>query len=141
MINIVRDSKAANLQMCVANLSFELLFLIFHVARIHKACNCFFYSECLSMFLRTCTFCFSHRSRDRLSDFVAEHLDHLHYLNDILTIGLDTLNLVLINHFLSSLFIPLYVFSLTDHASLQWVCFGFCHSQYYLSVTFLGFFF
>ena len=57
--------------------------------------------------------CFSHRSRDRLSDLVAEHLDHLHYLNDILTIGLDTLNLVLIHHLLNNLFIPLYVYSLT----------------------------
>ncbi|KAK7111440.1 protein CLEC16A-like isoform X2 [Littorina saxatilis] len=54
-----------------------------------------------------------HRSRDRLSDLVAEHLDHLYYLNDILTIGLDTLNLVLINHLLNNLFIPLYVYSLT----------------------------
>lgn len=54
-----------------------------------------------------------HRSRDRLSDLVAEHLDHLHYLNDILTIGLDTLNLVLIHHLLNNLFIPLYVYSLT----------------------------
>lgn len=55
----------------------------------------------------------SHRSRDRLSDLVAEHLDHLHYLNDILCIGLDTLNLVLIHHLLNNLFIPLYVYSLT----------------------------
>ncbi|PVD38671.1 hypothetical protein C0Q70_01290 [Pomacea canaliculata] len=54
-----------------------------------------------------------HRSRDRLSDLVAEHLDHLHYLNDILCIGLDTLNLVLIHHLLNNLFIPLYVYSLT----------------------------
>ena len=62
---------------------------------------------------------YSHRSRDRLSDLVAEHLDHLHYLNDILTIDLDTLNLVLIHHLLNNLFIPLYVYSLTKRKKFE----------------------
>ncbi|XP_076312191.1 C-type lectin domain containing ema isoform X3 [Tachypleus tridentatus] len=51
--------------------------------------------------------------QSRLPDFVAEHLDHLHYLNDILCLHIDDLNDVLTDHFLNSLLIPLYVFSLT----------------------------
>ena len=56
---------------------------------------------------------FSHNSRDRLADLVAEHLDHLHYLNDILCLNIDALNEVLTDHLLNRLFIPLYVYSLT----------------------------
>ncbi|XP_022248411.1 protein CLEC16A-like isoform X2 [Limulus polyphemus] len=51
--------------------------------------------------------------QSRLPDFVAEHLDHLHYLNDILCLHIDDLNDVLTDHFLNSLLVPLYVFSLT----------------------------
>ncbi|VDI76776.1 protein CLEC16A [Mytilus galloprovincialis] len=59
-------------------------------------------------------FCgYSHQSRDRLADLVAEHLDHLHYLNDILCINIDTLNEVLTDQFLNRLLIPLYVYCLT----------------------------
>ncbi|CAG0894163.1 unnamed protein product [Cyprideis torosa] len=53
-----------------------------------------------------------HRSRDRLSDLVAEHLDHLHYLNDILELKIAQLNEVLVDHLLNRLFLPLYVYSL-----------------------------
>uniref|UniRef100_A0A3P8YBG5 C-type lectin domain containing 16A n=1 Tax=Esox lucius TaxID=8010 RepID=A0A3P8YBG5_ESOLU len=53
-----------------------------------------------------------HRNRGKLSDLVAEHLDHLHYLNDILTINCEFLNDVLTEHLLNRLFLPLYVFSL-----------------------------
>ncbi|XP_064871532.1 protein CLEC16A, partial [Oncorhynchus nerka] len=53
-----------------------------------------------------------HRNRGKLSDLVAEHLDHLHYLNDILTINCEFLNDVLTDHLLNRLFLPLYVFSL-----------------------------
>ena len=56
---------------------------------------------------------FSHNSRDRLADLVAEHLDHLHYLNDILCLNIDALNEVLTDHLLNRLLIPLYVYSLT----------------------------
>lgn len=56
---------------------------------------------------------FSHQSRNRLSDLVAEHLDHLHYLNDILCINVDALNDVLTDQLLNRLLIPLYVYSLT----------------------------
>ncbi|XP_078274340.1 protein CLEC16A isoform X2 [Rhinoraja longicauda] len=53
-----------------------------------------------------------HRNRGKLSDLVAEHLDHLHYLNDILTINCEFLNDVLTDHLLNRLFLPLYVYSL-----------------------------
>ncbi|XP_046894717.1 protein CLEC16A isoform X4 [Hypomesus transpacificus] len=55
-----------------------------------------------------------HRNRGRLSDLVAEHLDHLHYLNDILTINCEFLNDVLTDHLLNRLFLPLYVYSLVS---------------------------
>ena len=55
----------------------------------------------------------SHQSRDRLADLVAEHLDHLHYLNDILCLNIDALNDVLTDQILNRLLIPLYVYSLT----------------------------
>uniref|UniRef100_A0A8C9Q1V3 C-type lectin domain containing 16A n=1 Tax=Spermophilus dauricus TaxID=99837 RepID=A0A8C9Q1V3_SPEDA len=53
-----------------------------------------------------------HRNRGKLSDLVAEHLDHLHYLNDILIINCEFLNDVLSDHLLNRLFLPLYVSSL-----------------------------
>lgn len=55
----------------------------------------------------------SHQSQNRLSNLVAEHLDHLHYLNDILCLDIKDLNAVLTEHLLHKLFIPLYIFSLT----------------------------
>ncbi|XP_036408055.1 protein CLEC16A isoform X2 [Megalops cyprinoides] len=56
-----------------------------------------------------------HRNRGKLSDLVAEHLDHLHYLNDILIINCEFLNDVLTDHLLNRLFLPLYVYSLVSH--------------------------
>uniref|UniRef100_H2Y953 Uncharacterized protein n=1 Tax=Ciona savignyi TaxID=51511 RepID=H2Y953_CIOSA len=56
----------------------------------------------------------NHQHRDRLRDLVAEHLDHLHYLNDIVTLENEMLNEVLIHHLLHRLFLPLYVRSLAD---------------------------
>lgn len=47
---------------------------------------------------------------------VAEHLDHLHYLNDILLLDIKDLNAVLTEHLLHKLFIPLYIFSLIPAA-------------------------
>ncbi|KAM3826941.1 protein CLEC16A isoform 4-T4 [Vipera latastei] len=55
-----------------------------------------------------------HRNRGKLSDLVAEHLDHLHYLNDILIINCEFLSDVLTDHLLNSLFLPLYVYSLVN---------------------------
>ncbi|CAG0879516.1 unnamed protein product [Darwinula stevensoni] len=63
-----------------------------------------------------------HQSRGRLSDLVAEHLDHLHYLNDILCLEIAALNEVLVDHLLNRLLIPLYVYSLTKrrrHSQLE----------------------
>lgn len=45
---------------------------------------------------------------------MAEHLDHLHYLNDILIINCEFLNDVLTDHLLNRLFLPLYVYSLEN---------------------------
>ncbi|XP_076337258.1 protein CLEC16A-like isoform X2 [Tachypleus tridentatus] len=52
--------------------------------------------------------------QSRLPGFVAEHLDHLHYLNDILCLQIDDLNDVLTDHFLNRLLVPLYVYSLIN---------------------------
>lgn len=49
-----------------------------------------------------------------MSDLVAEHLDHLHYLNDILLLKITGLNQVLTDHLLHKLLIPLYIYSLTS---------------------------
>ncbi|XP_046918540.2 C-type lectin domain containing ema [Dermatophagoides farinae] len=48
---------------------------------------------------------------NRLEDLVAEHLDHLHYLNDILLLDIDDLNNVLSDNLLYRLIIPLYMHS------------------------------
>ncbi|KAA0705799.1 Protein CLEC16A [Triplophysa tibetana] len=53
-----------------------------------------------------------HKNRGKLSDLVAEHLDHLHYLNDILIINCEFLSDVLTDHLLNRLFLPLYAYSL-----------------------------
>lgn len=58
-----------------------------------------------------------HQSQNRLSDLVAEHLDHLHYLNDILSLNIADLNKVLSEHLLHKLLVPLYVYSLTKSAT------------------------
>ncbi|KAH8353873.1 hypothetical protein KR084_009923 [Drosophila pseudotakahashii] len=54
-----------------------------------------------------------HQSNQKLSNLVAEHLDHLHYLSDILLLDIKDLNAVLTEHLLHKLFVPLYIFSLT----------------------------
>ncbi|XP_048519708.1 protein CLEC16A homolog isoform X2 [Dendroctonus ponderosae] len=56
-----------------------------------------------------------HHSQNRLADLVAEHLDHLHYLNDILCLNITDLNHVLTDHLLHKLLIPLYIYSLASH--------------------------
>lgn len=62
---------------------------------------------------------FSHLSQNRLADLVAEHLDHLHYLNDILCLDIPDLNAVLTEHLLHKLFVPLYIYSLTPPPSMS----------------------
>ncbi|XP_033631223.1 protein CLEC16A-like [Asterias rubens] len=58
-----------------------------------------------------------HQSRNRLSSLVAEHLDHLHYVNDILNLKIEALNDVLTDHLLNRLLTPLYVDSLLRERS------------------------
>uniref|UniRef100_A0A1A7YR49 C-type lectin domain family 16, member A n=1 Tax=Iconisemion striatum TaxID=60296 RepID=A0A1A7YR49_9TELE len=60
-----------------------------------------------------------HKNRGKLSDLVAEHLDHLHYLNDILIINCEFLNDVLTDHLLNRLFLPLYVYSLSEERKIS----------------------
>ncbi|XP_022916818.1 protein CLEC16A homolog isoform X2 [Onthophagus taurus] len=60
-----------------------------------------------------------HQSQNRLSDLVAEHLDHLHYLNDILCLNITDLNQVLTDHLLHKLLIPLYIQSLSSMTKLS----------------------
>lgn len=50
---------------------------------------------------------------------VAEHLDHLHYLNDILGLDIEHLNNILTDYLLHRLYIPLYVKSLTPDDPVQ----------------------
>ncbi|PSN39601.1 Protein CLEC16A [Blattella germanica] len=55
-------------------------------------------------------------------DACVQHLDHLHYLNDILCLDIGGLNQVLTEHLLNKLLIPLYVYSLTKrrrHSQLE----------------------
>ena len=53
-----------------------------------------------------------HQNLNKLKNFVAEHLDHLHYINDILGLNIENLNKLLTDHLMNKLFIPLYVYSL-----------------------------
>lgn len=61
----------------------------------------------------------SHHSKAKLADLVAEHLDHLHYLNDILCLEIGDLNCVLTDQLLHRLLMPLYVLSLANRSSLS----------------------
>uniref|UniRef100_A0A8B9JHE6 C-type lectin domain containing 16A n=1 Tax=Astyanax mexicanus TaxID=7994 RepID=A0A8B9JHE6_ASTMX len=69
-----------------------------------------------------------HKNRGKLSDLVAEHLDHLHYLNDILIINCEFLNDVLTDHLLNRLFLPLYVYSLVTQEQVR-LEHGFFHEN------------
>lgn len=55
----------------------------------------------------------------KLDDLVAEHLDHLHYLNDILLLRIDDLNEILTDHLLNRLLVPLYIYSLVAPGESQ----------------------
>ena len=51
-------------------------------------------------------------NRGRLTANLEEHLDHIHYLQDIFLTKVDSLNNVLKEQLMNRLFIPVYVFSL-----------------------------
>ena len=60
----------------------------------------------------------SHLHCERLKDLVADHLDHLHYINDILCLNIVELNEILTEYLLNRFIIPLYLYSLvTDDIS------------------------
>ena len=64
----------------------------------------------------------SHLKCDRLKDLVAEHLDHLHYLHDILSLDIQDVNDVLTGHLINRLLIPLYIYSLVkDRPNMEQV--------------------
>lgn len=52
-------------------------------------------------------------------DLVAEHLDHLHYLNDILSLGITQLNEIITDYLLNRLYTPLYINSLLEDDPIQ----------------------
>lgn len=56
-------------------------------------------------------------NQNRLADLVAEHLDNIHYVNDILCLNIDELNQVLTEQLLTNLFLPLYVLPLAQSSS------------------------
>ena len=57
---------------------------------------------------------YSHHIRNSLESLVAEHLDHLHYINDIVLLDVECLDEIIIEHLLDRLLIPLYVYSLFE---------------------------
>ena len=68
---------------------------------------------------RSFIFC-SHLKCDQLKMLVADHLDDLHYLHDILCLGIEKLNTILTDHLSNKLLIPLYVYSLpTDELDAE----------------------
>jgi len=58
-------------------------------------------------------FLFSISSRGYLTSNLEEYIDHIHYLQDIFLLNVDSLNNVLKEQLMNRLLIPVYVFSLT----------------------------
>eukprot|EP00123_Amoebidium_parasiticum_P021075 comp6110_c0_seq1/m.1947 comp6110_c0_seq1/g.1947 ORF comp6110_c0_seq1/g.1947 comp6110_c0_seq1/m.1947 type:complete len:445 (-) comp6110_c0_seq1:235-1569(-) len=65
-----------------------------------------------SLELDECVQATDHLRTGRLSDLLAEHLDHLHYLNDMYDLHMEELNVRLTVHLLDRMLVPLYVYSL-----------------------------
>ena len=59
-----------------------------------------------------CLFLYSINSRGRISCSLEEYLDHIHYLQDIFLLNVDSLNCVLKDQLMNRLLIPVYVFSI-----------------------------
>lgn len=78
-------------------------------------------------------FYFSHQSRGRLSDLVAEHLDHIHYVNDILCLSIDNLNEVLVEQLFQRLLLPLYINSLNKGNTSKTISFAIKKIYIYIS--------
>ena len=58
------------------------------------------------------SFLFSISNRGRVTCGLEEYLDHIHYLQDIFLLNVDSLNNVLKDQLMNRLLIPVYVFSL-----------------------------
>ncbi|CAF0993871.1 unnamed protein product [Rotaria sordida] len=58
-------------------------------------------------------------NRGRLTCSLEEHIDHIHYLQDIFLLNVDSLNNVLKDQFMNRLLIPVYVFSLIKRDKLS----------------------
>ena len=55
---------------------------------------------------------FSINNRGQLTSSLEEYLDHIHYLQDIFLLNVDSLNNVLKEQLMNRLLIPVYIFSL-----------------------------
>ncbi len=66
----------------------------------------------------------SHLNRGRLEESVAEHLDHLHYIGDILSLGVESLNTVIVDHLLNRLLIRLCYRPLPLSGLIYWTIKG-----------------
>ncbi|CAF5179169.1 unnamed protein product, partial [Rotaria sp. Silwood1] len=55
---------------------------------------------------------FSINNRGQLISSLEEYLDHIHYLQDIFLLNVDSLNNVLKDQLMNRLLIPVYIFSL-----------------------------
>ena len=73
-----------------------------------------------------------------MRDLVAEHLDYMHYINDILTLENEMLNEMLVDHLLHRLFFPLYIRSLAEAIpGDNDVCYGYFFKLYKLCIKFI----
>ncbi|VEL31493.1 unnamed protein product [Protopolystoma xenopodis] len=70
---------------------------------------------------------YNYKARSKLEDLVAENLDYLHYINDILSLEIDCLNDVLCDQLLHRLFIPLHVYSLSKRHAFQKTAKSVCY--------------
>ena len=68
-----------------------------------------------------CCSLFSINSRGRITASLEEYLDHIHYLQDIFLLNVDSLNRVLKDQLMNRLLIPVYVFALMKREKLAWV--------------------
>lgn len=73
---------------------------------------------------------FSMNNRGRLTYSLEEHLDHIHYLQDIFLLNVDGLNNVLKDQLMNRLLIPVYIFSLIKNDKDSKVTISLCTSFY-----------
>lgn len=139
MLRFIRDRTAApyfsNLVWFIGNHVLELNTCIHNDI---KQVNYFYHSTNYRTTFHLLFFRSQLSGQNRLSDLVAEHLDHLHYLNDILCLNIDDLNIVLIEHLLNKLLIPLYVMSLLPAKNVTSIQVRFVILQLYIYARLFG---